>query len=474
MDNELENKRLHAVQNLEILDTASESDFDDLVKLAAMIFEVPMSTVTIVDADRQWFKAAVGLPVKQTPRAISFCTHAIAQDEPMVVADTAQDVRFAKSPLVTQDPHLGFYAGVPLKTGDNLAVGTFCIMDKKPRQLSQHQLDILKILANQATKLLDLRMERNKYRDLLIEKERINLTLNESEQRWKFALEGVGDGVWDWNINHDQVVFSKTWKEMLGYAESELNNDKDTWLSLIHQDDLDKSIKSLNQYLEKKTLEFRLEHRLLCKDQRYKWILSRGMVVEWNDDGSPKRMVGTHTDISKRKESEDMIWQQANFDLLTGLPNRRMFFDRLKEEIKKSARKKTMFALMFLDLDGFKQVNDQFGHQAGDDLLKAVTQRVAQCIRASDTFARLGGDEFTIILSAIEHTQASGVIAEKVLRAISTPFELSVGKVSISASIGIAFYPLNGTTNDKLISTADSAMYDAKAQGKNCWVNANA
>ena len=133
-----------------------------------------------------------------------------------------------------------------------------------------------------------------------------------------------------------------------------------------------------------------------------------------------------------------------------------------------------MFALMFLDLDGFKQVNDQFGHQAGDDLLKAVTQRVAQCIRASDTFARLGGDEFTIILSAIEHTQASGVIAEKVLRAISTPFELSVGKVSISASIGIAFYPLNGTTNDKLISTADSAMYDAKAQGKNCWVNAKA
>lgn len=472
MDNALEQKRLNAIQNLEILDTAAESDFDDLVKLAAMIFEVPMSTVTIVDADRQWFKAAVGLPVKETPRAISFCTHAIEQDEPMVVSDTAHDARFAQSPLVTKDPHLGFYAGVPLKTADNLAVGTFCIMDKKPRQLTPRQLDILKILANQATKLLDLRMQRNKYRDLLIEKELINHTLNETEQRWKFALEGVGDGVWDWNINNDQVILSKTWKQMLGYAEDELTNNKNTWLSLIHKDDLDKAIKSLNQYLQKKTPEFRLEHRLLCKDQRYKWILTRGMVVEINKDGSPKRMVGTHTDISKRKESEDIIWQQANFDSLTGLPNRRMFFDRLNEEIKKSARKKTMFALMFMDLDGFKEVNDEFGHQAGDDLLKAVTLRVSQCIRASDTFARLGGDEFTIILSAIEHAQASGIIAEKILKAISTPFELAVGKVSISASIGVSIYPQHGSTSDKLISVADSAMYDAKAQGKNCWVYA--
>lgn len=472
MDNALEQKRLNAIQNLEILDTAAESDFDDLVKLAAMIFEVPMSTVTIVDADRQWFKAAVGLPVKETPRAISFCTHAIEKDEPMVVADTAHDARFAQSPLVTQDPHLGFYAGIPLKTADNLAVGTFCIMDNKPRQLTARQLDILKILANQATKLLDLRMERNKYRDLLIEKELINQTLNETEQRWKFALEGVGDGVWDWNINDDQVILSKTWKQMLGYAEHELPNSKDTWLSLVHKDDVDKAIKSLNQYLEKKTAEFRLEHRLLCKDQSYKWILTRGMVVEINKDGSPKRMVGTHTDISKHKESEDTIWQQANFDSLTGLPNRRMFFDRLKEEIKKSARKKTMFALMFMDLDGFKEVNDQFGHQAGDDLLKAVTQRVSKCIRASDTFARLGGDEFTIILSTIDHAQASSIIAEKILTAISTPFELAVGKVSISASIGVSIYPLNGTSSDKLISIADSAMYDAKAQGKNRWVYA--
>lgn len=474
MDSTLEQKRLNALHHLEILDTSAEADFDDLVKLAANIFEVPISTVTILDADRQWFKASIGLSVKETPRAISFCTHAIEQSEPLVVEDTAQDERFAQSPLVQQSPHLGFYAGVPLKTSDDLAIGTFCIMDNKPRALTPQQLDILKIFANQATKLLDLRLQRNQYRDLLIEKELVNQTLHETEQRWKLALESVGDGVWDWDINSDKVVFSKTWKEMLGYDNDELPNHRDTWLSLIHKDDIEKSIQSVNDHLIKKKPEYRLEHRLLCKDGSYKWILTRGLVIEWNQDGSAKRMIGTHTDISKRKESEDIIWRQANFDSLTGLPNRRMFFDRLQEEIKKSARQKNMFALMFIDLDGFKEVNDVFGHQAGDDLLKAVTQRVSDSMRASDTFARLGGDEFTIILSNIEQMDTTSIVAEKILSAISKPFELLTGVVNISASIGVSIYPVNGMTSDKLISIADSAMYDAKFKGKNCWVLAAA
>ena len=114
MDQALEQKRLSAVRKLEILDSSAESEFDDLVRLAAMIFEVPISTLTIVDEHRQWFKAAVGLEVQQTPRDISFCTHTIAQDEPLVIADTAHDARFADSPLVKGDPHLGFYAGIPL------------------------------------------------------------------------------------------------------------------------------------------------------------------------------------------------------------------------------------------------------------------------------------------------------------------------------------------------------------------------
>jgi len=465
-----EQKRINAVNNLEILDTPNESDFDDLVNLASMIFEVPISTVTIVDSHRQWFKAAVGLTVKETSREISFCTHAIQQSDYFVVSDTTNDPRFANNPLVIDEPHLAFYAGIPLRTSNDLAVGTFCIMDKIPRELSNRQIDILRILANQTMQLLELRSERNKYRDLVLEKDSLNKQLEESNQRWRFALEGSGDGVWDWDVEQNICFFSKRWKDMLGYSENELANTYESWISLIHPEDKEKVLKSLNDYLDTFQLEYKLELRMLCKDLSYKWILTRGMVVERNISGQSKRMVGTHTDISNRKKNEEIIWQQANFDALTGLPNRRMFFDRLNEQIKRATRTKSMFALMFIDLDGFKSINDNLGHKAGDSLLVKVSKRISQCMRDSDTSARLGGDEFTIILSDLENMDALDSVAEKLLSAINQPYQLGSNVGLVSASIGVAVYPNNGNNRDTLISVADSAMYEAKAKGKNCWV----
>lgn len=470
MDSHHESKRLAAVKSLEILDTDPESDFDDLVNLASKIFNVPISTVTILDAHRQWFKAAVGLTNKETPRDISICTHAIQQHEPLVIPDLQFDSRFSNSPLVVNAPHLAFYAGVPLRTSNDLAVGTFCIIDNKPRQLSSAELEILKVLANQAMRLLELRSERNKYQALVKEKDRINKQLEQSEQRWQFALQGSGDGVWDWDIEHNSSYFSKRWKEMLGYEDDDFISSHEDWFSLIHADDLTTVNKKLNDYLNNKIPEYMLEYRMLCKDDTYKWILTRGMVVEWDKQGAPRRMVGTHTDISNRKQTEETIWRQANFDLLTGLPNRRMFFERLKEEIKRAGRLKHLFALMFIDLDGFKEVNDNFGHKTGDDLLIQVTQRVSRCIRESDTFARLGGDEFTIILSDLEHVSAIDVVVDKILNVINMPYQLGEHRAIISASIGIAMYPTNSKGSDALMSLADSAMYEAKAKGKNCWV----
>jgi diguanylate cyclase (GGDEF)-like protein len=257
---------------------------------------------------------------------------------------------------------------------------------------------------------------------------------------------------------------------MLGYSENELTNTFESWLSLIHTEDKAKVLKTLNDHLDTYQLEYRLELRMLCKDLSYKWILTRGMVVERTISGHAKRMVGTHSDISNRKKNEEIIWQQANFDALTGLPNRRMFFDRLNEQIKRSTRTKSMFALMFIDLDGFKAINDTLGHKAGDSLLIIVSKRISQCIRDSDTSARLGGDEFTIILSDLENMDAIACVAEKLLSAINQPYQLGCNVGIVSVSIGVAVYPNNGINGDALISVADSAMYEAKAKGKNCWV----
>lgn len=470
LSNGQEARRLKAVQDLEILDTPAETDFDDLVKLAALIFKVPISTVTIVDSHRQWFKAAVGLAVKETPRDISFCTHAIETPNPLVIPDVSQDPRFSNNPLAINEPHLAFYAGVPLRNSQNLAIGTFCIMDTTPRKFSDHELEILSVFGNQVMNLLELRYQRNQLKELTAEREIINKNLAESEQRWKYALEGSGDGVWDWDIKTNHVFFSRRWLEMLGYSEGDLSNDYEAWHSIVHEDDIANVLKKLKTHLANPTEQFEAEFRALRKDGEWQWVMSRGVVVQWNDAQKPARMVGTHTDISVRKETETTIWKQANFDTLTGLPNRRMFFDRLTEEIKRSMRGKKMFGLMFIDLDGFKEVNDELGHQAGDDLLIEVSQRLNRCIRDTDTSARLGGDEFTVLLAGLAHQADVERIADKVLVALNKPYKLGKKTATISASIGIALFPKHGLDGDTLISHADTAMYEAKEIGKNCWV----
>lgn len=467
---EIEERRLQAVQSLEILDTPPESDFDDIVRLAMKVFKVPISAVTILDAHRQWFKSVRGFNERETPREISFCTHTIKQSVPFIVENAKTDPRFSQSPLVTGSPHVSFYAGVPLLNSEKLAVGAFCIMDNMPRALSAEEVDILQTLANQVMTLLELRRERNWLRQLLSELDRIYKTLRESEQRWSFALEGAGDGVWDWKVGTDTAFLSKRWKAMLGYGENEFPNSLVAWQQIIHPEDFGKVMSGMQAHLDGDAESFNAEYRICRKDGGWLWVLTRGLVVERDNAGKPLRMVGTNTDITERKQNEELIWRQANFDTLTGLPNRRMFFDRLAQEIARATRGQQMFAVLFIDLDGFKQVNDLLGHRAGDAVLIEASRRLAGCIRKSDTLARLGGDEFIVIFSALKQQSSVERISDKILKVISRPFNVMGKQVELSASIGIAMFPEHGLDGDSLISRADTAMYDAKEIGKNCWV----
>ena len=186
-----------------------------------------------------------------------------------------------------------------------------------------------------------------------------------------------------------------------------------------------------------------------------------------NDDGSVFSWVAMFSDITKKKESEELIWSQANFDALTGLPNRRMLHDRLEQELKKAHRSGLPMALLFLDLDRFKEVNDTLGHDVGDLLLKDAALRIASCVRESDTVARLGGDEFTVLLGELEDPGSVERVAQSILRKLSEPFLLGDEKAYVSASIGITLYPEDATAVDALLKNADQAMYAAKSQGRN-------
>ncbi|HZV99737.1 MAG TPA: EAL domain-containing protein [Methylophilaceae bacterium] len=299
-------------------------------------------------------------------------------------------------------------------------------------------------------------------------------SLHVSEDRWKFALEGAGDGVWDWNLQTGHVFRSARWKEIYGYTDDEIGTTAEDGRKLIHPDeklihpdDLQHALDDINAYLVGNTNIFVSEFRLLCKDGSWKWTLSRGMLVSRTKEGNPLRMIGTHTDISARKQSEAQVIRLAHYDAVTNLPNRVLFLDRFQHEIKNAHRTGQAIALMYLDLDRFKEVNDTLGHDIGDQLLKETAQRLVSCVRATDTVARLGGDEFTVILNIHDHTHSAEHVAQNILKILAKPFHLGNEQVYVTTSIGISIYPEDAEDVEVLLKNADQAMYAAKAHGRN-------
>lgn len=295
---------------------------------------------------------------------------------------------------------------------------------------------------------------------------KIEQALQESEERWKFALDGTGEGVWDWNLETNQVYRSGRWHSIYGYAENEVGSALDA-RKLIHPDDIAQAVSDTNAYLEGKSNTYSSEFRLLGKDGTWKWTLSRGMIVSVSADGKPLRMIGTHIDISERKHSEAQVFRLAHYDSTTDLPNRVLFHDRIEQDIKKANRSGQKVTLMFLDLDRFKEVNDTLGHHIGDLLLKQVSQRLLNCVRIVDTVARFGGDEFTIILNNLNDVSSIERVAQDILNKLAEPFQLGNENVYITTSIGITVYPEDAVDVDALLKNADQAMYTAKEQGRN-------
>ncbi len=292
-------------------------------------------------------------------------------------------------------------------------------------------------------------------------------SLRDSEERLKLALDSAGDGVWDWDIQSGVEIFSDRCCEMYGYAKEDMTGPADVFDQRTHPDDLQAMLRDRQAHFAGQTPTYVNEHRVRCGDGSWKWILSRGMVISRGADGKPLRMIGTHTDITDRKNAEALVWQQANFDQLTGLPNRRMLRDRLTQDLRKSARNGTQLAILFVDLDHFKEVNDTLGHDAGDQLLIEAARRISQCVRESDTVARMGGDEFTLVLSDLHSAQWLDRVLHDVLQALASRFQIGEEQVYVSASIGITIYPTDGQAVEALFKNADQALYVAKGEGRN-------
>jgi len=301
-----------------------------------------------------------------------------------------------------------------------------------------------------------------------IERKHAEDALRESQERYRLAIQGANDGLWDWNLRTNKIYYSPRWKEMLGYKKDEISDNPDEWLNRIHPEDLGKFRVTLLGHFNRLNGHFHEEYRICRKEGDYIWVLTRGFAVQ-NEDGKACRMAGSLTNIDLRKRTEEQLLHDAFHDPLTNLPNRSLFLDRLELAVENAKRYRDyQFAVLFMDLDRFKVINDSLGHTYGDDLLIAVAKLLSSCLRSGDTVARLGGDEFVILLERIVDISDALEIADRIQQRLKGSFNLNGHKVVISASIGIVLNNITYDEADEMLRDADIAMYNAKLLGKAC------
>ncbi len=317
--------------------------------------------------------------------------------------------------------------------------------------------------------IAELTAENGTLKKELAEREQAFDQLAASEERYALIVRSTNDGIWDWNLQTNEIHFSPQWKAMLGYSEDELTKRPDEWFSRVHPEDVEKVQSDLMSHLLGYTPHFQNEHRVAKRDGTYRWMLSRGMAL-WDSDKSVYRMAGSLTDITEQKEAEQQLIYTALHDGLTGLPNRALFMDRLKRSLERARlRPDYLFAVVFLDLDRFKVVNDSLGHPIGDQLLVAIARRLEISLRPGDMVARLGGDEFAIILDHLKNVDDATQAAERIQKELSVPFNLSGHEVFASASIGIVLSLTPDDLPEDFLRNADTAMYRAKDHGRGCF-----
>ncbi len=590
-----EAERLAALRDLNILDTAPETQFDAICRTAQVLFGTPITLISLLDEDRQWFKARCGMSDDGTSRDVAFCNHTIQADEVLVVEDARDDARFKTNPLVTGGPGIRFYAGAPLILRSGIRVGSLCIIDIKPRRFTTEQADQLRDLAEVVTANLRVYQDRTEHHRVAATLADTDGALRDAQTRyasladalpqmvwtvspedrvtayrnasfrayygetdefigrlhsrnhpgdvdrmscaWEaavtrkqaFELEGrlrrhdgnyrwhrivmiplqrggeviewlgtaldidhiiaaqnelkeTGDllrlaqeaaeaGIWEWDMRNDVVRLSPMSARMHNLPVPDGQNAMEIpladWKAQVHPDDLagvwtevKRAITDRSTY----SCEFRIANPAVPAEPR--WMQSFGRMLG-DEGGEPARCVGLQIDITDRKASEARIAYVASHDDLTGLPNRVVFHTTLERLLASLGNGNGQTALLCLDLDRFKTVNDTLGHHAGDGLLRVVADRLRATVGNDDVIARLGGDEFAIILREPTGLGCARTLAQAVIDALGQPIHLGSQVVTVGASVGVAVAPEHGLEVDLLHRHADLALYRAKAAGRN-------
>ncbi|MEA2117232.1 diguanylate cyclase domain-containing protein [Halovibrio sp. HP20-50] len=453
-----EDARLAILHELELLDTPHEPVFDRVTRLVTKLLNVPIATVSLIDADRQWLKSSIGVETRETSRDVAFCAHTIMQAEPLIVEDATADERFANNPFVTAREGIRFYVGFPLLSSQGLPLGALCAIDTKPRTLQQDELAVMQDLTAIVTDEIHLR-ER-----LVFEKK--------TKQATQQALK----------------AFHESMESQIERRTSELNlvieSAYDAYISLDTQDvvlDWNRAAEMMFGWSRKRALarpitQLMFPQGLPASDEQAPLISTAQRhdgsqlpveirIKSLRIDGQQRRSLFIH-DITERQQLERLRDQEAREDVLTQLPNRRALNERMTEAMARARRSQKNLAVLFMDLDGFKAINDQHGHATGDTLLREIAKRLKSAVRETDYVARWAGDEFVVLLESVA-SDAVQPLAQSLVDVTEKPVAMGEINLRVSTSIGVALYsPSAGETAQELLKRADVAMYEAKHLGK--------
>lgn len=301
------------------------------------------------------------------------------------------------------------------------------------------------------------------------EQRRMQDALRESEERFNLAVTGSSDGIWDWNLDTDEIYFSDRFKELLGYQAHELDSVWENWRDWVHDQDIAMVSEAIDDHLVTNT-PCSFECRLRSKSGDFRWFLVRGQAVR-NSNGQAVRMAGSLTDVTYRRETEARIKHLAYYDELTGLPNRRLMMEELQRRITALRSKSKLGAVVILDLDHFKKINDSLGHHYGDVLLRLVGERLRGEVRSDDMVGRLGGDEFVILLSDLGNDERSAQlrarrVTDKLKQVLKAPYDLDGHRWHVTPSMGVILFPDGIETVEDVLKRADTALYASKNDGR--------